>query len=260
MTQCLERKPAGLAAGGMRSTPMLAFPGKGAREFGVPSWEDSESLMTSNRQRGFSLLELLIVISLGLTFAGLTFIVMMPILNKSHVDEAYDTTLEVMRNTRNLAITQSHEYIVTFAPSVAGPPIVPATISISYQPPAGTNGAAAGVLPALQSVASYTLPSDINFATMAGFPSSTPDGWGSGVTAIDFGYGPNQTSGATQIVFMPDGGSYDANGDYNSGVLYLSRTSDTKYSSRAISVWGATGRIRGWRLYLQSGSAIWVQQ
>jgi hypothetical protein len=47
-------------------------------------------------------------------------------------------------------------------------------------------------------------------------------------------------------------------GNYNSGVIYLTRPSDM-YSSRAVSVIGPSGKIRGWRLYNQSGN-VWVQQ
>lgn len=211
--------------------------------------------MTSNKQRGFSLLELLMAVSIGFTFAAITFIALMPVFNKSHVDSAYETTLSVLRNTRNLAIAQSHEYIVTFTPGAAGPPATPASILVQYQPPA-----VAGVLPTPQNVATYTLPFDINFAVITGFPAKTPDGWGSGAKPIDFGYGPNQVDGTNLIVFMPDGSSQDTLGDYNSGVLYLSRTTDTIYSGRAITVWGATGRVRGWRLYSQAGGPTWVQQ
>ena len=60
---------------------------------------------------------------------------------------------------------------------------------------------------------------------------------------------------------MPDGSSRDSLGNYNSGVVYLSRTADANiYNSRSVSVWGATGRIRGWHLYQQAGAPIWVQQ
>ena len=67
--------------------------------------------MTSRKNRGYSLLELMIVIAIGLTMAGISFIAMMPLLTKSHVDTAYDTTLMALRNTRHLAITQSHSYL-----------------------------------------------------------------------------------------------------------------------------------------------------
>jgi prepilin-type N-terminal cleavage/methylation domain-containing protein len=207
--------------------------------------------MTSKRQRGFSLLELLIVVAIGFTIAGITFIAMMPLYNRNHVELAYDTALMALRNTRQLAISQSHEYYVNFNPS--GFPA--GTIQIQYQP-----AAVAGVLPAVQQVATYSLPTDISFNVMSGFPSNAPDGFGTGIAAIDFGQGLG--AGSLQyVVFMPDGSSQDNLGNYNSGVLYLARTADpTIYNSRAISVWGATGRVRGWHLYQQAGAPIWVQQ
>jgi hypothetical protein len=168
---------------------------------------------------------------------------------KSHVDSAYDTTLGVMRDTRNLAIAQSHEYLVIFTAAASGGP---ATITVKYQPAGGA---------AVQLVNTYTLPLDVNFGVRTGFPTSAPDGFGSGVAAIDFGYGPNQSSGQSTVVFGPDGGAYDQNGDYNGGIVYIDRPTDTSiYNSRAITVFGATGRVRGWRLSLVSSSATWEQQ
>jgi len=209
-------------------------------------------IMTSRKTRGVSLLELLIAVAIGFTFASITFIAMKPLFNQSHLDSAYNTTLMAFRNTRHLAITQSHLYYVTVNP--AGYPA--GTIEVQYQPPS-----AAGILPPLQLVTTYTIPSDVSYAVQAGFPASAPDNWGAGTAAIDFGHGPGQAGGANTIAFGPDGGSYDANGNYNSGVLYMTRPGDpTIYSSRAISVFAATGRIRGWRLYKQAGAPIWVQQ
>jgi prepilin-type N-terminal cleavage/methylation domain-containing protein len=208
--------------------------------------------MTLKRQRGFSLLELMITVAIGLTLAGITFIAMMPMFNRNHVDLAYDTTLMVLRNTRHLAITQSHQYYVNFNPG--GFPA--GTMQVTYQPPAVGGGA----LPPVQQVATYTLPKDISFNVMAGFPATSPDSFGSGVTAIDFGQGLGGAS-LTYVSFMPDGSSRDSLGNYNSGVVYLVRTADpTPYNSRSVTVWGATGRVRGWRLNQQAGAPIWAQQ
>jgi len=207
--------------------------------------------MTLKRQRGFSLLELLITVAIGFTIAGITFVAMMPLFNKNHVDLAYDTTLMALRNTRHLAITQSHQYYVYFNPGgfAAG------TILVQYQPPA-----IAGVAQPVQQVTTYRIPSDISFGVMPGFPSTAPDSFGSGVAPIDFGQGLGAGS-LNYVCFMPDGSSQDNLGNYNSGVVYLARPTDpTIYQSRAISVWGATGRVRGWRLYKQGGAATWVQQ
>ena len=45
----------------------------------------------------------------------------------------------------------------------------------------------------------------------------------------------------------------------NNGVVYIARTGfiDT---SRAITLWGATGRLRGWRAYKNAGKYYWRQQ
>ena len=209
--------------------------------------------MPLNRQRGFSLLEMLAVVAIGFILAGMTFVAMLPILNRSHVDNAYETTLAVLRDTRHLAITQSHQYYVNFNP--AGFPV--GTIEVAYQP-----AAVGGIVPPLQIVNTYTLPTDISFAVVAGFPATAPDSFGTGITPIDFGQGLGAGS-LTYVTFLPDGSSQDSLGNYNSGVVYLTRPADTMYSSRAITVWGATGRIRGWRLTTQASAPttpIWIQQ
>ena len=209
--------------------------------------------MTSKRQRGFSLLEMIVTVAIGLTLGGITFMTMMPMFQRNHADLAYDTTLEVLRDTRHLAITQSRQYYVNFNP--AGFP--QGTMQVTFQPPAPVGG---GPLPAIQQVATYKLPNDINVAVMAGFPVNPPDGFGTGVTAIDFGQGIG-AGGLTYVCFMPDGSSRDNLGNYNSGVVYLSRTADPNANnSRSITVWGATGRVRGWRIAQQAAGRIWVQQ
>ena len=199
--------------------------------------------MISRRNRGFSLLELLITLAICMTVAGITFLALMPMLKQSHVNAAYDTALSVIRSYRNQSITQSKRYILTFTP--------PGTITVQYWE------FLVPVSPPPVTVATYTLPDDIQFAVQAGFPAAAPDSFGAGATAIDFDQGIGLGS-QNYIMFMPDGSSQDTLGNFNSGVLYLTRPGDL-YSSRAISVFGTTGRVRGWRLYSQGGNT-WVQQ
>jgi hypothetical protein len=168
----------------------------------------------------------------------------MPLLKQNQVDAAYDTTLSVIRNYRNQSITQSKRYILTFSP--------PGTITVQYW------GVGVPVSPAPVTVDTYTLPPEIQFGVQAGFPAAAPDSFGAGAAAIDFDQGMGLGS-QNYVMFMPDGSSQDTLGNYNSGVLYLTRAGDL-YSSRAISVFGTTGRIRGWRLYNRSGTDTWVQQ
>jgi len=189
------------------------------------------------------MLELLITISIGMTMAGVTFMALMPLFRQNHVDAAYDTTLSVIRNYRNLSISQSKRYIITFTN--------PGTITVQYW------GVGVPVSPPPVTVATFTLPQDIQFGVQAGFPANAPDSFGNGSTAIDFDQGMGLGS-QNYIMFMPDGSSQDTLGNYNSGVLYMTLQADI-YSSRAITVFGTTGRVRGWRLYNQSGNT-WVQQ
>ena len=199
--------------------------------------------MKSTKNRGFSLLELLIVISVGLTMAAVTFIAMKPLFNQNHVDQAYETTLSVMRNYRNQSITANLRYIVFFTP--------PGTLTVqrwNYAQP---------VSPAPVTVATYTLPSDIQFAVQAGFPNPGPDNFGTGTTPLTVAN--CALVGQDCLIFYPDGSAQDDLGNFNSGVIYLSRPGDL-YSSRAVSIFGTTGRMRGWRLYKQAGVDTWVQQ
>ncbi len=204
--------------------------------------------MNAMKQRGFSLLEMMIVVAIGFTLACVTFVTMMPMFNNNHVDSGYETALMALRNTRHLAITQSHQYYVNFNP--AGFPA--GTIQVTYQPPAVGGGA----LPPVQQVSTYTLPSDISFSVMAGIPASAPDSFGSGIAPIDFGQGLGGGS-LNYVTFMPDGSARDSVGNYNSGVVYLSRTASDIYSTRSITVWGATGRFPRWRLFKQGGVPLW---
>jgi prepilin-type N-terminal cleavage/methylation domain-containing protein len=199
----------------------------------------------AKKQSGFSLLELLIVISIGLVMAGVSIMALGPLYKENHLDSAYDTTLSVIRTYRSQSITQSKRYIITFTN--------PGTITVQWWQ------YAVPVSPAPVQVAQYTLPSDVTFSVQAGFPAASPDGFGTGVTAIDFDQGMGLGS-QDYIMFMPDGSSQDTLGNYNSGVLYLTQTGGTVYSSRAIDVFGTTGRIRGWRLYNVAGTNTWEQQ
>lgn len=199
----------------------------------------------ANKDRGFSLLELLIVISLGLVMAGVSIMALKPLYTQNQVNNAYDTALSVIRSYRNQSVTQSKRFIITFTN--------PGTITVQYW------GVGVPVAPAPVTVATYTLPTNITFAVQAGFPTTAPDSFGSGLVAIDFDQGMGLGS-QNYIMFMPDGSSQDTLGNYNSGVLYMSQTGSAVYNSRAISVFGTTGRIRGWRLDKVSGVNTWVQQ
>lgn len=202
--------------------------------------------MRSRKSRGFSLLELLIVVLIGFTMAGVSFIALMPMFKQNHVDQAYDMTLSLIRTYRNQSVTQSKRYILVFTP--------PATITVQYW------GVGVPVSPAPVTIASYTLPQDMQFAVQAGFPAAVPDSIGNPSTAVQFNACTVTESGNPCVIFYPDGSAQDDLGNFNNGIVYITRPTSNMYSSRAITVLGTTGRARGWRLYNQGGVNTWMQQ
>ena len=231
----------------LRKWAAMAMPMRGLK---------NNSRVKRHRASGFSLLEMLTVVAISIIMVAVTFVGMVPIMKQQRVTNAYNLTLEAMRQARDNAIAQRTSYSVTFSSSTS-----PNSITVA---PTLTAGAFQGQ----QNSVTYQLPSDVSFYAASAISSTAPpDNYGSGAHAIDFGYTPSGgAGGATTIYFCPDGSSQIAlscagAGNWGGGVVYMSRTGDLM-SSRAISLWGATGRIHGWRLYpIGSGSTYkWLRQ
>jgi Tfp pilus assembly protein FimT len=206
-----------------------------------------------HRERGFSLLEMMTVVALGIVVTAITFISMVPVLKQGRLNNAYNTTLAAMRQARDNAVSQRTSYSVTFTTSTS-----PAKNTITVAPTLTT-------FQGEQNTVTYQLPSDIAFLAQSGLPTTAPDGYGTGVLAIDLGYTAHATGGSQTVYFCPDGSAQDDStgnclGNADGGVVYIARAGDL-LSSRAVTLWGATGRIRGWRLYpLGGGGYQWLRQ
>jgi Tfp pilus assembly protein FimT len=229
------------------------------------------SLTTNERHRrnqasGFSLLEMVTVMAITIVVAVVSILGMMPVMNAQHVINGYNITLSALRQARDNAVSQSTSYSVTFSKSA-----IPNTIVVA---PTLTGSSA---FQGDQRSVTYSLPTDVTFQTNSAISSTTaPDtsggvSFGTGSNAIDFGYTASGNAGGTTastIYFCPDGSaqtsSICAGGNYwDDGVVYLARAVGTDLlSSRAITLWGGTGRIHGWRLYTKSGGGgyQWVRQ
>ena len=211
-------------------------------------------------QAGFSLLEMMSVLAVFMVIGSITFISLQPVIKDAHVTTAYDNVMMTLRAARQRAISERKQYIVCFGistPTGATTPLgIPNPRSIQvYRWDATTNLSAAVQLTLLE------LPTDMGFETVSGIPNSpgtVPDGFGNGNVPLDFDQGV-AAGIRDQVMFLPDGSAVDTNGNPNSGIVYMGRTADV-YSSRAVTVYGTTGRIRGWRLVANKGSPLWVEQ
>jgi prepilin-type N-terminal cleavage/methylation domain-containing protein len=201
--------------------------------------------MLSSKSRGFTLIELLIVLSISFVISAFAIMSIQGALRDGRVTTAYNLTLETMRNTRQLAVDNRKTYFVTFA--------LPQTMQV-WRQDQGTPALPPPVL-----LNTFQLPFDVNFDTEPGIPTTattTPDGFGTALSPLDFDQGSG--GGGTTVYFTPDGGAYDLAGNINNGVVYMAHPGDL-YSSRAITLYGLTGRMRGWRLYKNnvSGTSQW---
>jgi prepilin-type N-terminal cleavage/methylation domain-containing protein len=201
--------------------------------------------MPTHKMRGFSLIEMMIVVVVILIACAVGFMTLQPSIKQARVSNAYNFALGALRQAREDAVADRRVYMVTFSNAV-----VPNTITITQSD--------TGVVKT-----TYQLPTDVTFNVQTGFPVSqtaaptTPDAFGVGTPAIDFDQG---VAGGVKntVYFYPDGSAQDSLNNINNGVIYLARPADL-YSARAITVWGATGRIRGWRLYPNGPNNYWRQ-
>ena len=202
--------------------------------------------MVSRRMRGFSLVELTVVIALTLVVTAFSIMAIQPSLKQGDVTEAYNQTLMVLRQARDTSVAQRQVYFVTLSNAA-----VPNTITITQ----GSTGTV---------TATYSLPTDVAFVAVPGIPTSqaafptTPDLFGVGATAIDFDQGI--AGGVKNVIyFYPDGSGEDVIGNVNNGVVYVAMPGFLN-TSRAITLWGATGRLRGWRINKSGANYYWRQQ
>lgn len=205
-------------------------------------------------ESGFSLLEALIVISILMVAAGIFVPKVNSAIKDSVVANGYDVALMTLRQAREAAVAERRVYIVTFT--------APGTVSIA---PKTADTKAINVTRNLPGEVQFTaitgIPNTVASSSSGGVTVGVPDGLGSGPStgAICFDVGVSST-GTNTVYFWPDGSSRDVNDNLNNGVLYIARPGELM-SSRAITVWGASGRIRGWRL-IKSGTGVtaWRQQ
>lgn len=200
------------------------------------------------------MIEMAIAISVSLVLAAVADVMLQPALQQQRVNDAYNLTVTGLRRARDQAAADMRVYTVTFSGPVAG--VNGGTITVTQD---------TALAPVLFSA---TLPVDVTYHVEPGVPTSptvaptTPDGFGTAANTFDFDQAPSGLGGSNVIYFYPDGSAQDngpTGGNVNNGVVYLGVPGQLA-TQRAISLWGYTGRIRGWRLVYSSPQWKWSQQ
>ena len=172
-----------------------------------------------NNERGFSLLEIMMVVGLIGLVAGMAAIITPRAIQHAKADAGIEQVLKVFRNARETAISQRRNIEVRFI----GTDVIQ---TVRQEIPAGTT-----VLSAVE------LESRVQFLLVTGVPD-TPDAFGR-VTATSFG--PTATR-----MFTSEGTFVDSNGDVLNGSVFLAITGQVN-SARAVTVFGTTALLRGWK-------------
>ena len=204
-------------------------------------------------EQGFSMVEMVVVISIILTIAAAALMNILPLLKKSKADAAQELVLGEMRRAHERAIDDRRIYRFTF--------VAPQTIQLDVGTPANVQARITGSAAAFaQAQPPLVLPLGIQFSAVPGIPvaaGAVPDGFGTGATAIDFDV--DNGGGQNQIFFQPDGRALDAQNRLNNGVVYIADPNQL-LSSRAVSLYGSTGRAKAWSLLKNAdGSVRWIQ-
>lgn len=194
-------------------------------------------------ESGFSLIEALVVIAIILVLAAAAVVQIGPSLQAAKSNTALESTLGQLRMVHQEAIDKRRIFRVTFN--------LPRTIQIDQVTYDSTGSQV------FTFVSSIDLPLETQFTVVSGVPTAsgtTPDGLGTASAAVDFSldYG----GGGNSVFFQKDGRATDSAGRLNSGVVYIARPGDM-YSSKAVTVLGATGRVKGWRLFSANNVTEW---
>ena len=202
---------------------------------------------------GFSLVEMLIVVGIVVILLAAAIIKIKPMLMASRADAAVAYTENQIRLARERAIDERRLMQLTFT--------APRTIFMQFQFTDSTGAVtyAPVTLQAGQTGAGIvTLPNDMQFQAPPSPPATPPDNIGAQNNAFDFFCAGTACAG-TILYFNPDGSIVNVNNDPVQGVIYMGRPSDP-LSSRAVSFFGPTGRVKAWRYLKPSSGTKWIQQ
>jgi len=176
-------------------------------------------------ERGFSLLELMVVVGILGVLAAITIMVSPAFMQHAKAESGIAQAMDALRVGRETAISQRRNVKIEF---------VGLTAIRTVRQDIGTNGAITGSTV----LSTVELENNMRFRLESGIPN-TPDAFPLNGSAINFGSSPER-------MFTSEGTLVDQVGDVINGTVFLSVPGDP-LSTRAISIFGPTALLRVWR-------------
>lgn len=197
---------------------------------------------TRKRERGFTMLEMVLVIAIIFILAGLAIIQSFGSLESYQANSALDTVASQLRLARQLAISQRRNVQVQITTSA------PFSVSYTILPRPGSAD------PTQAAVTSIVSSKQISFTQESGVPD-TPMAFGtcsgSGVCIASVAGGPAFMQFTSTGQFTDSTGVNPLNGTVFIGVPNQVST------ARAVTIMGGTGRVRPY--YYIGGTTSWTE-
>jgi type II secretory pathway pseudopilin PulG len=192
-----------------------------------------QNLVGAHSEQGFSLIETMVVVLIIMIVCAIAIFALQPSLQSARADTAMREILDQMRQAREYSIANRRYVKVTF-PVVAGDSeVVMTQLNAAPYGPGGANTILSTVViaPPTQFYVFPTAP-------------DTPDAYGDSASIVFEGTSGGPPSG---MAFQSDGTLVDlATFQPINGSVFLG-VSTVRTSARAVTVLGATGRVRGWK-------------
>lgn len=182
-------------------------------------------------QRGFSMIEMLVVIAIIMVIAAMAIIQLQPTLQQNRVAAGAAQLKSALRQGRETALSARRTVQVQFftgAPCQAGAACIVLT---RLDPPAN--------VPTV--ILTLQLEPTVGFMQFAGEPD-TPDAFGNAAPIVFGGV----AGGPPTMTFQSDGSFTDGNGNPIVGTVFLG-IANVRTSAMALTILGGTGRVHLYR-------------
>jgi prepilin-type N-terminal cleavage/methylation domain-containing protein len=193
----------------------------------------------ANLQRGFTMIEMSVVVMLILIISAMALIAYLPTLQDARFDSAMRQVLDQMRQAREYAITNRRYVQITF------PTVVVAgknQYEVVLQQRNDLTAGAGAINPILS-----TVPIQFPAQYAVILASDTPDLFSGGPPTGPIMFERLSGGPVGGMLFQSDGELVDGNTFQPiDGTVFLGYPAKTT-SARAITIMGATGRVRGWK-------------
>ena len=199
----------------------------------------SNARRSGDQARGFSMIEMLVVVAIAMVIAGIAIIQSRPALMQIRANTAKDLVQGSLRRARESAISDRRSVKVEFLVNPAGNP------AGSYVRLTRLGG---GIGPDIV-IAMTPIPGSVIYTTFPGVPD-TPDGFGNAGPIYFAGVNNGPAAG---MIYQSDGTFAAATGIPINGTVFMGIPNQPT-TARAITILGTTGRVRSYHI---SGTTTW---